>query len=148
MARLLNTASFCVFTEGTHISLWWGAAVLQRLCGIFMARPWNTDISEHLPLPTTLWVVPAKNRVRVNKETITGLCKPPWDQRAQSQQWAGGRKSSVSWVLLCCPLLRGGWFCKAQHDISMYFLDVVCELQGIQTVLQKDVFLGNTKGKK
>lgn len=26
MARLLNTASFCVFTAVTHISLWWDAA--------------------------------------------------------------------------------------------------------------------------
>lgn len=26
MARLLNTASFCVFTEVTHICLWWDTA--------------------------------------------------------------------------------------------------------------------------
>lgn len=65
-------ATFCVFTQEIHMSLWWVAAMLQRLGGIFKQGPEIQTLQN-----TFLFLHQQKTKVTGNKETITGLCKPP-----------------------------------------------------------------------
>lgn len=63
-------ATFCVFTQVIHTSLWWDAAVLQRLGGIF------THFRAGSSPCNAVSGTSKKPKETVNKETTAGFCKP------------------------------------------------------------------------